>query len=192
MINRPLPRSQLIYYYHNIVPSTKGSPMKLLLPLLLLLSSSLFAEDIMKIYLKESATPTEEAFTSMSKIVFSETAMISAASYNLDDILKIEFIEENTSIFGGEVVERNNSVSSNESLGINLQTTQINLTLEKTTDLSVGLYSVNGRKVAQLFTGVVSSGSKNIPFNRTSTAAGVYSIVIKADNVVYVKKIALR
>ena len=58
----------------------------------------LMAEEVMKITL--SGSISDENLSTLSKIVFTENAMVAGASYNLDEIKKIEFYEDGTAIIG--------------------------------------------------------------------------------------------
>lgn len=168
--------------------------MKKILKTVLILSlllQPLMAEEVMKISL--SGEVAEENLSGLSKIVFEDNAIVAGASYNLDEIVKIEFYDDNdvvALVSGGEGECARQAFAGN--IGFVQIANQLQLTLSKPSLLSVSLYRVNGRKVAELFSGTTSAGSLSLSLTEAGLATGVYSVVVKADNTLFVRKLMIK
>ncbi len=152
----------------------------------------LMAEEVMKITLIDDVSA--KSLSTLSKIVFEETAMIAGGSYNLDEIVKIEFYDD-----GGTPIIDNNSPDHSPTsshtqgeFGFAVIASQLSLTLPEQASLSVSLFSMNGRKVAELFSGNAQAGVLNFNLTKNNLATGIYSVMVKADNVVFVRKITIQ
>ncbi len=157
--------------------------------LISLLVTSPWANQIMKITLSDK-TVSEEKIAQISKMSFSETQMITSQTYLLDDIQKIEFIDEGTSsiIIPKEEKEKS-GLAKRYNIGLRVTNKTLSLQLPKKANIEVNLFSVNGRLVSSLFTGNAKAGRKDIALTKSNLATGVYSLVVKVDNTLFVKKI---
>ncbi len=70
-------------------------------------------------------------------------------------------------------------------------TTTINFALPKAGDVSLVVYDILGRKVAELVNGNLAAGYHTINFNASNFASGVYFYRLQAGNFVSVKKLML-
>ncbi|MFZ0454014.1 MAG: T9SS type A sorting domain-containing protein [Ignavibacteriaceae bacterium] len=70
-------------------------------------------------------------------------------------------------------------------------TTTINFALPKSSDISLVVYDILGRKVAELINGNLAAGYHSINFNASNFASGVYFYRLQAGNFVSVKKLML-
>ena len=70
-------------------------------------------------------------------------------------------------------------------------TTTINFALPKAGDVSLVVYDILGRKVAELINGNLAAGYHTINFNASNYASGVYFYRLQAGNFVSVKKLML-
>lgn len=161
----------------------------ILLSSLLLLPT--FAEEVMKITL--SGEVSDENLSSLSKIVFEDNAMVAGATYNLDEIEKIEFYNDGTAIIDNSSHPHSATSSlSQGQIGFTVTASQLQLNILQTSNLSVSLYSLNGRKVAELFNGSASAGALNLNLTTSNLAPGIYSVMVKAENTVFVRKIVIK
>lgn len=151
----------------------------------------LMAEEVMKITL--AGDVSDEKLSTISKIVFTENAMVAGARYNLDEIIKIEFYDE-VEVAIAESSNPHSSISSlsQGQIGFSVTATHLSLTLPKPFNLSVSLYSINGRKIAELFSGNAKAGVVNLSLVQNGLATGIYSTVVKADNIVFVRKLIIK
>ena len=151
----------------------------------------LTAEEVMKITLTGSVS--EEKLSTFSKIVFTDDAMITGASYTLNEIQKIEFYDDgNSAIADNFNSKQSKSLFSQEQIGFLVTSSTLSLTLPKVTKLSVSLFSLNGRKVAELFNGYSGTKILNLSLSKVNLATGLYSVMIKTDNSVYVRKLIIK
>lgn len=149
------------------------------------------AEDVMKITLSDEVS--DENLSTLSKIVFTENTMVAGATYNLDDIEKIEFYDD------GDVGIENNSHSNSSvsslskgQIGFSVTASHLSLILPQASNLSVSLYSLSGRKVAELFKGATNAGALNLNLTNNGLATGIYSVVIKTSNTLFVRKLIIK
>ncbi len=165
---------------------------KLVIFLLTVLILPLMAEEVMKITLSSSLS--NEKLSTLSKIVFTDNAMVAGASYNIDEIQKIEFYDDGNSVAIADNVNPHSSTSllSLEQIGFSVTACNLLLTLPKASNLSVSLFSINGRKVAELFNGNANAGALNLNFSNENLATGVYSMVVKANNNLFVRKLVIK
>lgn len=150
----------------------------------LLFALPLLAGDLMKITLKDG-TVSEENLEAITAILFEDNQLVSLASHDLNLIQKIEFKSTGTAIIGTEKTDGVNSSKATLSM------TQLNGKLSLNTSLkkqiSVSLYAMNGRKVAELFNGAAQS-ELSFDLSKQNLAAGVYSIVVKSGSELFVQK----
>ncbi len=147
----------------------------------------LMAETVMKITLNSSVTDTE--LSTLSAIVFTENAMIAGASYDLDEIQKIEFYDD------GSVITDHNATHQAVTpgkIGFTITASTLSLTLSETSNLSVTLFSLNGRKVAELFSGTANSGIVDLSLANNNLATGIYSVVVQSETALFVRKIVIQ
>jgi len=151
----------------------------------------LMAEEVMKISL--SGSVSEEKLSTLSKIVFKDNAMVAGASYNLDDIQKIEFYDDGTAIIGDNSnPHKSNGLLSQGQIGFTVTASNLLLTLPKASNLSVSLFSLNGRKVAKLFSGNANAGKLDLNLTKNGLATGIYSVLVKMNNAVFVRKLMIK
>lgn len=131
----------------------------------------------------------EETISAISKIVFEGNNMNTGTLYSLDNIRKITFHSTGTAISDNDVIKTKGG--SADLIGIAQVGNKLNLTLPKTAQLNVSLYSMNGRKVAQLYDGN-SAGSLALPLDNSSLAKGVYSVVVKSGSDMFVQKVMVK
>jgi len=151
----------------------------------------LTAEEIMKITL--TGKVSEESLSTLSKIVFEDNTMVAGSSYNLDEIEKIEFYNDGNAI----ISDNSKPYSSNNSLlygqiGFSATTSNLSLTLPKESNISVSLFSISGRKVAELFSGNAHAGKLDLNLTKNRLATGIYSVVVKANNTIFVRKLVIK
>ena len=70
-------------------------------------------------------------------------------------------------------------------------TTTIKFGIPKAGDVSLAVYDILGRKVAELINGNLTAGYHTVNFNATNLASGVYFYRIEAGDFVSVKKLML-
>ena len=66
--------------------------------------------------------------------------------------------------------------------------TTISFTLSKTSDVSLVIYEISGRKVIELLSGLKSAGNYNVWFNPKNMSSGVYLYILKTKEFVETKK----
>lgn len=162
---------------------------------LLLMTISLplmvMANDVMKIYLKDNVEDIN--LTELSKIIYDNNMMNIPRHYNLNDIRKIEFYEDDTK--NSEFINLNGKISKpqrNLEIIYPNNSSKIYLKLQKTSNIKVSLLNINGRKIGVLFNGKVNKGILDIKFDKDDIAAGYYCIIVRNHDVVYVKKIIIK
>lgn len=157
-----------------------------------LLLMQTMAEEVMKITL--SGSVSEENLSTLSKIVFTENAMVAGTNYILNEIQKIEFFDDGDSV---AIADKSYPHSSKSSLllgqiGFSATSSQLQLTLPQASNLSVYVFGLNGRKVAELFNGTANAGSLNLNLTTANLATGVYSVMVKAKNTIFVRKLMIK
>ncbi len=151
----------------------------------------LMAETVMRIHL--TGEVSDENISSISKIVFSDNMMMAGASYSLDQVQKIDFYDDgNTAIAGKNKDNKSATALTKGQIGFSLTASNLALTLSENANITVSLYSMNGRKVAELYNGNATSGLLNINLANASLATGIYSTVVKANNTLLVRKIVIQ
>lgn len=159
--------------------------------ILIILFLPLMAEEVMKITLTTNVSV--ENLSNLGTIIFKENTIVAGSSYNIDEILKIEFYNDATSIVGGA----NNPQIAYSSLKPNqicfkVTASTLSFTLPKTSKLSVSLYSSNGRKVSELFSGDAEKGLLQLNINKSSLASGIYMVMAKVENTLFVRKLIIK
>jgi len=156
--------------------------------LLVLIAVSLAcsAETILKITMQDDAV-AEEMISELTTIVFANDSLMSNRTFFLADVRKIEFVE-------GDSVglhSNNSAVSGLKSSGgrLALIPNGVQLTLPSATTLSVVVYGINGRKVAELFRGSAESGKYAFTLNELSLSSGMYAVVVNMGSTLYAHKI---
>lgn len=142
---------------------------------------SLFARDIMKVTLKDGSV-SEEKISQIVQIEFTGNSMVSLSNYDLDNIQKIEFYDDGTSIAEQKAVK-----PVQDKIAIAQHSSKLEITGLKSQTVSVSVYSMNGRKVAELFNGK-AAGMISTDISRLSLGAGVYSIVVRSGSDLFVQK----
>lgn len=160
--------------------------------ILLMLLIPLIAEEVMKITLKDN-TISREDISYFSRILFDKNMMLASACYNVDDIEKIEFYNDAPVSISPQNNYKAYPVSKNiNQIGFIQTSTNLKLSLSKPSQISVSLFTINGRKIAELFNGKVDYGPKNLNFSQYNLAKGFYSVVIKSDNSIFVRKLIIK
>lgn len=128
-------------------------------------------------------------FSSIDKLVFvSDELKVEGegSSYPLSDLERIRFVENNggSTAIGNSSINGSNhssvSITQNYSVAFSSNGIKLSYNLEKSSMVSVNVYDMRGRVVAQLFNGSVNAGifsmNKSIKLGR-----GVYTLVINQD-----------
>lgn len=150
----------------------------------LLLALPLLAGDLMKITLKDGSV-SEENLENITAILFENNQLVSLASHDLNLIRKIEFKSNGTAIIGSPNEKGNNG--SKTTLTMKQLDGQLTLSTSVKKQMSISLYTMNGRKVAELFSGVAQP-ELSFDLSKQNLAAGVYSIVVKSGSELFVQK----
>lgn len=143
------------------------------------------ANPTMKITFNGTVDPVD--LSAISKMAFSGTDLIvGSKTYGIKNISKIEFIDISTAIG-----------TDSKTIRLGIQPAQLinhtlNLTTASSGPMSVTLFAMNGRKVAELYNGNVSAGIMAISMEKQSIAAGVYSLVIVQSNSAISQKIQIK
>ncbi len=126
--------------------------------------------------------------TAISSWVFSGGSLnlTGGEGFTIADIKKIEFVDGSTPIVDGV-----NYNGTREELRAMVSSDRISLTIPVNQEITVSLYSVNGRKVAQLYSGFSQSGTVDIQRSGLSLASGIYSLVVSGGSEILLQKIAL-
>lgn len=147
----------------------------------------IMADTVMKITLSNSVS--EESLGTFSKIIFTNDQMSAGSTYDLDDIKKIEFYE-------GAVDIKSNlkptSLHRSNMININHVGHEITLSLMKDTSIKATLYSINGKAVIVLYNGHAKQGIVDLNFREANIASGMYSMMVKSGNELFVKKIVVK
>jgi len=64
--------------------------------------------------------------------------------------------------------------------------------LQNSTDFSIELYDVVGKKMQTVYAGILNSGEQNYQISTTGYAKGIYFIRIKNDNTTVIKKLVIK
>ncbi|MBF0430202.1 MAG: T9SS type A sorting domain-containing protein [Fibrobacteria bacterium] len=150
--------------------------------LLVVIIMPLMAEDVLKITLTDDVS--EVKLSAISKIVFQGDSMIAGSAFALDDIKKIEIVNDNptkvkTSLPG-------------ENIGIHQAGGFLQLSVPQTSVLTVRLYNQKGMLLTHLFSGTAQAGVLNLSFAKENLSAGVYMLLVKNKQVVFLKKIVVK
>ncbi len=167
--------------------------------MVMVLLCSTTAREVMKITYEHYPQGTtydlvEENLSDLSRVVFTDEDMkvmvgsTPAFVELINFIEKIEFYEDNYSSMVGE----KDSDNSLESMHFSVNNSELSLSLPESTDLSVSLYNVMGRRVAKLYKGHVDDGTLNLNIAKKSVATGVYSLVVKSDSALFVRKVMVK
>lgn len=150
----------------------------------LLFTLPILAGDLMKITLKDGSV-SEERLENITAILFENNQLISLESHDLDLIQKIEFDSDGTAIIGSG---GDKGISSSKAtLSMKQLNKQLSINTTVKNQISVSLYAMNGRKVAELFNGTAQS-ELNFDLSKQKLAAGIYSIVVKSGSELFVQK----
>jgi hypothetical protein len=151
----------------------------------------LMATDIMKITLINDIS--EETVSAISKISFSADSMISLNTYGIDNIKKIEFYDGEVSISSdASKKQQSNKLLKKGEIGFVVSQTNISLNLPSNSNISVAIYSLNGRNVAELFNGDANAGVLNLNISNRKLATGVYSIMVKSNSSIFARKLIIK
>lgn len=166
--------------------------MKKVLLLITSLVLLLSAEQIMKVTFKDGSQ--EHAVSTISKIVFTESTMSTGASgsYNLDAIERIEFYDDGTAIINKGSGDAAQGAVAKGKVSFTHTVGTLSLALPKAGELSVTMYSIQGRKVATLYSGALSSNRIAFDLKQQQCATGIYSVVVKYDGSYFVRKIVIQ
>ena len=69
--------------------------------------------------------------------------------------------------------------------------TEINYILEKTSDVKISIYNINGRLIVNLVNAMQLEGSHTIQWIPDNLSSGIYLLKMVADNYVVTKKLVL-
>lgn len=156
--------------------------------LLLLTFCLLYAHaEVMKITLKDSSEEINPGLVTSWVFNSGSLNVEGGSSFSVSNIARIEFLPDgSTPIASDESV-----VPSKENFYAVVKGDQISLNLPQSKELKVGLYSLNGRYVAELFRGVSSSGVITLKRSSLNVAPGIYSIVVSNGSSLFVQKLSL-
>ncbi len=159
--------------------------------LLIIFVFSLFGEEVMKITLTKDISHEKLGF--ISKIIFEDNNMIAGSSYNLDEIMKIEFFEDAPTNISKPIFSKTaTNLINKEQIGFTVKASTLSLSLPIISNLSVSVFSLNGRKVAELFNGNAPQGVINLDLKKYSLATGIYSVLVKSKNTLFVRKLIIK
>jgi len=67
--------------------------------------------------------------------------------------------------------------------------TSINLTLDQSADVQVGIYDITGQKVAVMQDGKMSAGTHTLQWKPENLAEGIYFLRVEADGIIQTRKL---
>jgi hypothetical protein len=145
----------------------------------------------MKITFADSIS--EKSLSSISKITFSGDNIDVGSVYDMNSIQKIEFYADESPINSSNFnLKPNSNIAQASGVSFSIANKQLSLQLQKSTHLAVYIYSLSGRRVAIIYDGISNQGSLNLDFSNIRVANGIYTMIIKADNSVFVHKMAIK
>lgn len=152
----------------------------------------LMAEEIMKITFSDDVS--EETLTDLTTIIFKNNNMVAGASYKLSEILKIEFYDNGSSVDLDKknINFKNSNFKNKNQINFFHTSTHLKLNLKKSTHLSISLYNLTGRKIADLFNDQASIGTLNLNLTKHNLANGFYSVIVKTQNSIFIKKLIIK
>lgn len=153
---------------------------------LLLVTGMTCAEMVMQVDLNGELDKVK--LSTISKIVFDGNSMIAGATYNLDNVSKITFYDDNIS----PIIKADTKDMEQQKVGFTLNASNLALTLTEASDITVRIFSINGRQIAELHKGKVQAGIVDMSLQNLHLASGVYSVVVQANNQLFVKKMVLK
>ncbi len=126
-------------------------------------------------------------------IYFDGDDVIADGRHDINSITKISFNhEKNKGSIVPTSIQKGISQVSKQNLTMSVHGQSLGLSLVEPANLKVSLYSMNGRRVAELFSGYTSESSVNLDLSNSQLAAGIYSVVINANNTQLNQKIAIQ
>ncbi len=126
-------------------------------------------------------------------IYFDGDEMIAGDRYDLNSISKITFKGEmNEVALGDHYSTEGTSRVSKQSVNISITAQLLNLSLSAPGNLDVSVYSLNGKRVAKLFSGFTQKKSVHLDLSSSKLARGIYSLVINSNNTQLAQKIVIQ
>lgn len=153
--------------------------------LLLILSGVGCAEMVMQIDLNGELDKVK--LSTLSKVVFDGNSMIAGSTYDLDYVTKITFYDDDIS----PIVQKGEQLAPNK-IGFLLNASNLTLSVPEDLSMKVSLFSVSGRQIAELHEGAVQAGSVKLSLDQYNLATGIYSVVVQANNQLFVRKIVIK
>ncbi len=147
-----------------------------------IMSCVIFSEMVMKVELNGEVDNVK--LSTLSKIVFDGNTMVAGSSYDLDVVDKITFYDDGTAI-----IHNDKSSVAQDKIGFQLNASNLALTVPKASDMTVKIFSVQGRQIAELHKGRVKAGVLDLSIQHLNLATGIYSIVVQSNNQLFVRKI---
>ncbi|MCP4365118.1 MAG: hypothetical protein GY800_07440 [Planctomycetes bacterium] len=142
--------------------------------------------EVMKITLNSSSEEID--LGAITSWVFNSGSMnlTGGGSFTIGDISRIEFLPDGSS----PIVDASHT-GAKEQFSVTANTEMLSLTLPAGKNLRVELYSLNGRRIAELFRGVSSSGQISLQRSTLDIAPAVYSLVVSDGATLFVQKLSL-
>ncbi len=126
-------------------------------------------------------------------IYFEGDKMIAGDRYDLNSISKITFKSEMSEVaLGDHYSAEGTSGVSKKSVNISVMAQLLKLSLSTPGNLDVSVYSLNGRRVAKLFSGFTQKKSVHLDLSSSKLARGIYSVVINSNNTQLTQKIVIQ
>lgn len=145
------------------------------------------ADNFMKITLVDGFE--EEALAEIEKVLFAEGFMTAVNTYDLKDIVKIEFTDIPADV---SQAPNDRALASSEPLreiSMFRNGTICRFMVPTESPVRVRLYSLNGRRVATLFEGIPENNDIGVSLGTEPLRSGVYSIVLERENQIYAWKL---
>ncbi len=151
----------------------------------LLLTYSLLARDFMRITLKDGSI-SDEYISEISSVIFENNHLAALNSYDLNNIEKIEFQSNGTSIINSD--ESKSAGIKKSPVLIRNVNNNLTIHIKQSDRIKSSLYSMNGRKITELFNGTASE-ELSFDLNKYSLGTGIYSVIAQSGNELYIQKI---
>jgi hypothetical protein len=145
------------------------------------------AHSFMKITLVDGFE--EEALTEIENIFFEDGVMTAANTYELKDIVKIEFTHAHVDISQSLNDQALASSDPVPEISMFRNGTICRFRLPTELPVRVRLYSLNGRRITTLFEGIPNNHEFDVSLGKEPLRSGVYSIVLERGNQIYAWKL---
>jgi hypothetical protein len=149
------------------------------------------AEQVMRVTLRDSVS--DQSLATLSRVVFVGDDMVAGATYDLDQVLKIEFYDDAVVAVaqpGRDARSGASPAMQRPAPSLNVSGGSLEIALPARSHIRVCVFSVNGAMLGELYRGA-AEGVVRMPLGQLAWAAGVYCVMLRSGNEVFARTITV-